>query len=140
MWKSILRFLKHNKVIFETIFATLLAIMVIIVSLAQFQATQEQSKLMEAQLSVAKQVDSPHISIHQYFQSDGGENLNASDLFQVINYGSEAYDVGISSAVYAEISVVGVNFSKTAQIPIVDYYNLEAYPENTTCKSNMIMS
>jgi hypothetical protein len=103
---SVRTWLTNNKVFFETLAATLLAAMAIIISIVQINIAAKQTALMELQAEVARQINLPQFSLAARQIRDPATGNATEDKIFVTNHGGLAQDVRCSFAVFFDIEVL----------------------------------
>ena len=123
---TIRRWLTENKIFFETIAASLLSVMAIIVSLVQLDIASKQTQLLNLQTKIALQQILPQFVIKAVQILD--ETGYASDDRLIIkNVGGIVKELKSEHAVFFEVEIYfrgGLNGDPvTLEIPITGYYD-----------------
>ncbi len=116
MNNKLILWLEARKVIFETFAASLLALMAVVVSIAQSCSAQRQTELLELQTRIAQSQVLPQISAVVELQLDTTTGRYDTDTIRVENHGGLLRDVSGSTAAIAELEIV--TESRAADPPI----------------------
>jgi len=109
-----------NKVFFETLSATLLSFMAVIVGGAQWCQSSQQSKLAALQLELARQGARPRFVLQRHLEKEDGIRFT-HDVLTIDNLGRPADGFEEEEAVFVNLHCSGprpVDFS----LPIVGYF------------------
>ncbi len=119
--------LQRNKIFFETIAATLLALMAIIISFAQISISSKQYVLIEIQTDIARKQAIPQfvIAARQIRDPDG---IVRSNAIYVNNRGGIVRDFHCNLAIFFDVELTSLKGGvKKLAIPINGYYSSSAY-------------
>jgi hypothetical protein len=107
--KHIRNWLMANKVLFETVAAVLLSVMAIIVSVAQYKTTSEQTNLLSLQtrISEAQALPQFELAIHQVL-NDATRKFD-DDHLVVTNRGGPIHDFSSNSAYFLIVTSGGAH-------------------------------
>lgn len=125
-------FLQRNKIFFETITATLLSIMAIIISTAQILISSKQNVLIETQTEIARQQAIPQfvIAAKQLIDPDGKAR---SDAIYVNNRGGIVRDFHCNTATFFDVKLSYMRGqAKKLEIPINGYFRSSGYTAEGT--------
>jgi hypothetical protein len=123
--QSFKSFLNSNKIYFETIAATLLSFMAVIIAGVQIAIGFQQSDLIELQTEAEKQQSLPQFLVVRNFDSEY-ELVPPEDKLEIYNYGNVAHNVNLTTMSF--IKVVYITSGKSVKqlsrdFAILNYYN-----------------
>src|SRR5690348_12691261 len=97
-WGSFRTWLKRNKIVFETVAATLLSGMALIVGTAQWTTASRQTELLNLQTRIAEAQALPQfeIALHQKLNDETGKFDD--DVLEIDNRGGPVHGFDASSA------------------------------------------
>jgi hypothetical protein len=116
-------FLEKNKIFFETIAATLLGLMAIILSIAQIVVANRQNYLTGLQADIAIQQTLPQFVIAARQIIDSESKRATEDKIYVDNKGGIVQNLNCNAAVFLEIETVRSNKPIKKEIVINGYYS-----------------
>jgi hypothetical protein len=127
------KWLKQNKIYFETVAASLLGVMAILVSGSQVFVALKQQVLTEAQLTVAKQSISPkiHATVVQVRDSETGRY--SEEVLRVYNLGGPALAAEESNAVWLRVKLYPEDKSREiieVELAISGYFSATEVTQN----------
>lgn len=117
-------FLDKNKIYFETLTATTLTLMAIVVAVAQLLVTNKQTAYLEQQTIIGRSQALPHfvVTAKQYMNEDN--TLAVSDKILIYNQGNLAYNITTQTAVFFELSYLKETDIRNQRIPVSGYYTV----------------
>ncbi len=126
-------FLQSNKIFFDTVAASLLAIMAIIISLAQIFIFLKQNELIGTQAEIARQQAIPQfvITARQLIDPDG---IARSEAIYVNNRAGIARDFYCNEAIFLDVELTPMRRGQVQkiEIPINGYYSSSGYTAEGT--------
>jgi hypothetical protein len=124
-----------NKIFFETVAATFLTFMAVILSYNQWRVAQDQTTYLEQQTRIEREQASPQFSI----TTKQDANSPNYDRIFVYNHGNIALNIITRTAVFFDLTYMGKNGSqKQLSVPIHGYYRL-TIPSETAIGQVMII-
>lgn len=125
-------FLNKNKIFFETVTASTLTVMAIIVAVAQLVVTSEQTAYLEQQTIIGRSQALPHfvISAKQFMNEDN--TFAVGDKILVYNQGNIAYNIIVQTAVFFEFSYLYKTQTQDLSIPVSGYYTVQLISGDAT--------
>ena len=116
-----------NKIYFEIVVATLLAIMAVVVSISQFYIASQQTKLITAQLEVVKTQIEPNIQVREKLI----KNYDEHQIY-ISNLGVSALDASSKTRVFLTAELHQKEAPHSFEIEIA----LDGYYKGATATSN----
>ncbi len=129
---KIKKWLRKQKIIFETIAAFSISAMAIIISIAQLNVMEKQTTLLEYQIKIQRQQSSPLFIIDDLLIFDDENKPANTEMIIIINKGNIAYTLAADVAVFLNITYHPMNNpfeEKNKIIPIQGYFDTTIYPE-----------
>jgi hypothetical protein len=122
-YKSIRAWLEHNKVLFETVAATLLSVMAIIVSIAQTKTAYEQTRLLSVQTQIAEAQALPQFDIAIHQKLNETTSKYDDDYLVISNHGGPVHEFSAQDAYSVEVTIAE-SPTKMArlEIPVGGYF------------------
>ena len=117
--------LEQNKIYFETVAATLLSMMAVLVSCSQLQVARVQTKVAEEQLALGKATAMPRIMVTAHQLYDDESKKFTEDELRISNIGTPAFEARSDYAVFLDAKITSWSNpgdSKTVRIPMRGYY------------------
>jgi hypothetical protein len=116
-------FLTKNKIFFETIAASLLSLMAIIISVAQIGIATKQNNLTELQAKIAIQQAIPQFVVTaRQIYDEKVQKVTENEIY-VRNQGGIVQDLESDTAVFMSVTFVTKSWEqKTVEIPLNGYY------------------
>lgn len=115
--------LKTNKIWFETVTASLLSLMAVIVSVAQSCTASKQTELMRLQTQVAEAQALPQFEVALRPKFDSATGKYDDYILVVGNRGGPVYDFGADAAYFIQVTIPGVGLAlMKADIPVNGYF------------------
>lgn len=110
--------------VFETVAASLLSAMAIIVSVAQFMTTSKQTKILDLQTKIAEAQALPNFEVNISQQLNDATGKFDDNLLVIRNEGGPVHDFEAHSAYFLRIKadVQGIGF-REVEIPVNGYFN-----------------
>lgn len=118
--------LDRNKIIFETVAATLLSVMAMVVSIAQTLTASRQTQLLafQTQLAEANALPQFELAIHQKLNDETGKYDD--DYLVVSNQGGPIHEFLARDAYFLKISVANMKQlgrgNRKAEVPVNGYF------------------
>ena len=125
-------FLNKNRIFFETIAATTLTIMAIVVAVAQLITTNEQTAYLEQQTIIERSQALPRftVQVKQFMNEEG--TFAEDEKIMVYNHGNIAYNIKVDAVIFFELTYSENNKSRNLRIPISGYYAANIYTGDST--------
>src|SRR6185503_1357858 len=122
-YKRIHAWLEHNKVVFETVAATLLSVMAIIVAIAQTKTAFEQTRLLSVQTQIAEAQAPPQFEIAIHQKLNEATSKYDDNYLVISNRGGPVHEFSAQDA-YSILVTVGEPTAKvgTLEIPVGGYF------------------
>ena len=127
-WQNFRDYLAKNKIFFDTIAATLLTIMALVVSITQGWISSQQNRLLNIQIITERQQALPQFFVDKRTPINIETGVANDDIIRVYNYGNIAYDVNYERYVFFDIQV-GTEYTS---IPVSGYYSITEIANNAT--------
>jgi hypothetical protein len=121
--EPVLNWLNTNKIWFETVTASLLSLMAVILSVAQSCTASKQTKLMSLQTQIAEAQALPQfeVGLHPKFNDATGKYDDYTLV--VSNRGGPIYDFGVEAAYFIQVTIPGTGHDiMKADIPTNGYF------------------
>jgi len=117
--------LTKNKIFFETAAATLLSIMAIVFSFAQYYTTSKQTELLALQTKITESNALPQFEFKFDQKANDSVSRYRDDILIIKNKGGPIYSFAVEAISFISIDVIAkdkLNNSHT-EIPILEYYD-----------------
>lgn len=121
--KLIRNWLKANKIWFETVTASLLSLMAVIVSIAQSRTASRQTELMSLQTQIAEAQALPQFEVAFRPKFNDATSKYDDYILVVSNRGGPIYDFRAEAAYFIQVTIPGVGFEPMeADVPVNGYF------------------
>ena len=120
--QNIKEWLTDNKIFFETIAATMLTFMAVILSFAQLAITQEQTAYLEQQIIIEREQALPQFVVISKTFPGEGTNQHEDDKIFMYNQGNTALNITTKVAVFFNIDYLNGPEQKDILVPVDGYY------------------
>lgn len=129
--KKLRDFISENKIFFETITATALTLMAVILSWGQLKVTQEQTKYLEQQTIIERAQALPQFVI--VLEIKLFENtFEFADKIYIYNKGNIANSIEVEDATFLELQRKDETGTKNVLVPVNNYYFSTEYSGEVT--------
>jgi hypothetical protein len=124
--------LTHNKIFFETLAATALTLMAVVLSLGQLRVTQEQTTYLELQTTIQRAQASPQFVVVLKQVLNEVTGYASEDKLFIYNQGNIARKIEANTAVFFKLSYVNKANFQEKLVPITGYFWITAYSGDAT--------
>ena len=132
-WSELRRRLEENKIIFETLAATLLSGMAIVVAVAQTCSANKQATLQDLQTKIAEAQALPQFEIRFEQEYDAAAGTFRTNVITITNVGGSVHEVSVSTAEFLEVSSARrFGEHRVTPIAITGYLNSQFQTAATT--------
>jgi hypothetical protein len=121
--ESVRGWLNNNKIWFETLTASLLSLMAVIVSVAQSCTASKQTELMSLQTQIAEAQALPQFEVALNPKFNDATRKYDDYILVVSNHGGPIFDFSAEAAYFIQVTIPGANFGvMKADIPVDGYF------------------
>jgi len=125
-------FLTLNKVFFETVAATTLTAMAIVLAWGQLRVAEKQTEYLERQTVMQNAQASPQFVVDLEHIRDNATNAVSGDRINIHNQGLLAREVKVDALVLVKMVTVKNTGLPEKIVPLTGYFWITAYTGNTT--------
>ena len=129
--EKVREWLTINKVFFETVAATFLTIMAIILAWGQLKVAQKQTEYLERQTIIQNAQASPQFVVELDYVRDAATNFSAGDRISIYNQGILAREVKVDTVVLIKLVTVKNSEMPEKIIPLTGYFWITSCCNNT---------
>lgn len=116
--------LSKNKIIFETIAATLLSLMAVVVSFLTYRVTSRQTNLIGLQTEIARQQVAPQFVV-QKLQVQSSDGIYHDDRMVITNKGAIARAAEVDDVEFITLRCSRIGAPpKKLRLPVINYYGV----------------